>query len=372
MKRGKRISIIIFLMIVSLIIMSACTRQSGGFGGMKKDAAPLSVIVEVVQPRELKEYIKIVGTLEGITDITLSSEVNGKIVEIYKHLGDWVNKGDAIGRIDNADYQNMVDQAKASLLAAEASHEAAQLNLTTTKALYEKDKTSKVDYLNAQISYKSALASLEAAKAGLESAKRTLNNSRFVAPVSGYITSITLEVGEMVAAGSPVCTIVNSKKLIIKTGISESDIKDVKIGQDVSIRYDNYKQEYKAKIIGIGIKPLAGTANYPIEIEMENPSGSLLPGMVVEGYILAQVYEDVIYTSLNNIVEKYDDRLVYVIDDENVAHRVMVKLGNEVDRNVIIKEGVKPGDKLVREGYENLQEGTKVIIKSVYQPETSS
>ena len=371
MKRGKRTTIIIILMMISLVMMSACTRPSGGFGGIKREAALSPVIVEIVQPQDLKEYIKIVGTLEGITDITLSSEVNGKVVEIYKHLGDWVNKGEAIARIDNADYQNMVDQAQASLLAAEASHEAAQLNLTTTKALYEKDKTSKVDYLNAQISYKSALASFEAAKAGLESAKRTLNNSRFVAPVSGYITSIALEVGEMIAAGSPVCTLVNSKKLVIKTGIGESDIMDVSIGQDVSIRYDNYKKEFKGIITGIGIKPLAGTANYPIEIELENPSGTLLPGMVVEGYILAQVYTNVIYTSLNNIIEKYDDRLVYIIDDENVAHRVMVKLGNEVDRDVIIEEGLKPGDMLVREGYESLQEGTKVEIKSVYQPDAS-
>jgi len=91
----------------------------------------------------------------------------------------------------------------------------------------------------------------------------------------------------------------------------------------------------------------------------------------VEGYILAHIYEDVIYTSLNNISEKYDDKLVYIIDDNNTAHKINVELGEEIDRNVIIKKGMQAGDKLVREGYENLQEGTKVIIKSVYQPETS-
>ncbi len=115
-----------------------------------------------------------------------------------------------------------------------------------------------------------------------------------------------------------------------------------------------------------------GTASFPIEIVLDNKDGLLLPGMVVEGYILAHVYEDVIYTSLNNISEKYDDKLVYIIDENDTAHKVNVQLGREIDRNVIIEEGLRPGDKLVREGYENLQEGTKVIIKSVYQPETSS
>ena len=227
-------------------------------------------------------------------------------------------------------------------------------------------------YLEAQIGIKGVLENLEAAKAGLESAKRSLKNSLFTAPVSGYITSISLEVGEMIGAGSPVCSIVNSTKLLIKTGIGESDILSVSKGQHVSVQYHDYPQEFHGKITGVGIKPLMGIASYPIEIVLDNKDGLLLPGMVVDGYILAQVYEDVIYTSLNNISEKYDDKLLYIIDENDTAHKVNVQLGKEIDRNVIIKEGLHPGDKLVREGFENLQEGTKVIIKSICQPETSS
>jgi RND family efflux transporter MFP subunit len=352
--------------------LSACSKPGGGFSGMNREASPTSVIVEVVKPRDLEEFIKIVGTLEGITDITLSSEVNGKIVEKLKNLGDWVNKGEAIGRIDNAELKNKVDQADASLLAAKASFESAELNLTTSKKLYDDGKVSKMSYLEAQIGHKSAQASLEAAKAGLESAKRYLENSLFTAPVSGFITNINLEVGEMIGAGSPVCSIVNTKKLILKTGIGESNILNVSKGQHVNIHYDDYAQEFDGIITGVGIKPIAGTANYPVEIELDNKDQMLLPGMVVEGYILAHVYEDVIYTSLNNISEKYDDKLVYIIDENNTAHKVNIELGEEVDRDVIIRKGLNPGDRLVREGYENLQEGTKVIIKSVYQSGTSS
>ena len=363
---------VIMLLGAAAILFSGCSKPGGGFDRMKKEAAPTSVIVEVIKPRDLEEFIKIVGTLEGITDITLSSEVNGKIVEKFKNLGDWVNTGEPIGRIDNADLKNMVDQAEASLLAAQASFDSAQLNLTTSEKLYEGDKISKMAYLEAQIGIKGAQANLEAAKAGLESAQRYLSNSRFTSPVSGYITSISLEVGEMIGAGSPVCSIVNSTKLLIKTGIGESDIRTVNKGQHVSIHYYDYPQKFDGIITGVGIKPLAGTASYPIEIVLDNKDGLLLPGMVVEGYILAHVYEDVIYTSLNNISEKYDDKLVYIIDENETAHKVNVQLGKEINRNVIIEEGLKQGDKLVREGYENLQEGTKVKIKSIYQPETSS
>lgn len=369
---NKKFTKVIIVLGAVALLFSGCSKPGGGFSGMKKEAVPASVIVEVVQPRDLEEFIKIVGTLEGIIDITLSSEVSGKIVEKLKNLGDWVNEGEAIGRIDNADLKNKVDQAEASLLAAKASFESAQLNLTTSEKLYEDGKISKMSYLEAQIGIKGAQAGLEAARAGLESAKRYLNNSLFTAPVSGFITSISLEIGEMIGVGSPVCSIVNSTKLLIKTGIGESDIMSVSKGQHVSIHYDDYPHEFDGKITGVGIKPLAGTASYPIEIVLDNQDGLLLPGMVVDGYILAHVYQDVIYTSLNNISEKYDDKIVYIIDENDTAHKVNIELGEEIDRNVIIKKGLNHGDKLVREGYENLQEGTKVIIKSVYQSETSS
>ncbi|MDP8315527.1 MAG: efflux RND transporter periplasmic adaptor subunit [Candidatus Celaenobacter antarcticus] len=369
---NKKFTKVIILSGALVLLLSACSKPGGGFDRMKKEAAPTSVIVEIIKPRDLEEFIKIVGTLEGITDITLSSEVNGKIVEKLKNLGDWVNKGEAIGRIDNADLKNMVDQADASLLAAKASFENAQLNLTTSEKLYEDNKISKMAYLEAQIGFKSSQAGLEAAKAGLENAQRHLKNSMFTAPVSGFITNIYLEVGETIGAGSPVCSIVNTKKLILKTGIGESNILNVSKGLHVSIHYDNYAKEFDGVITGVGIKPITGTANYPIEIEINNEDQMLLPGMVVVGYILVHMYEDVIYTSLNNISEKYDDRLVYIIDENNTVHKVNIELGEKIDRNVIIKRGLQPGDKLVREGYENLQEGTKVIIKSVYQPETSS
>ncbi|MCK4829578.1 biotin/lipoyl-binding protein, partial [bacterium] len=163
---NKKFTKVIIILGAIVLLFSACSKPGGGFGGMKKEAAPTSVIVEIVQPRDLEEFIKVVGTLEGITDITLSSEVNGKIVEKYKNLGDWVNAGEAIGRIDNADLKNMVDQAEASLLASQASYESAQLNLTTSEKLYEGDKISKMAYLEAQIGIKGAQANLEAAKAG--------------------------------------------------------------------------------------------------------------------------------------------------------------------------------------------------------------
>jgi len=82
---NKKFTKVIILSGALVLLLSACSKPGGGFDRMKKEAAPTSVIVEIIKPRDLEEFIKIVGTLEGITDITLSSEVNGKIVEKLKN-----------------------------------------------------------------------------------------------------------------------------------------------------------------------------------------------------------------------------------------------------------------------------------------------
>jgi multidrug efflux pump subunit AcrA (membrane-fusion protein) len=86
--------------------------------------------------------------------------------------------------------------------------------------------------------------------------------------------------------------------------------------------------------------------------------------MVVEGRILSNVYEDVIYTSVNNIKEEYDRLYVFVVDEENRAKKVRVDLGIQVERDVIIADGVDPGQRIVIEGIDNLQDGSLVEVRN--------
>ncbi|MBS3740734.1 MAG: efflux RND transporter periplasmic adaptor subunit [Candidatus Cloacimonetes bacterium] len=363
-KKFRRSSLLFFFIIISTIFFG-CGRRSGDFRGQgQQEIVP--VIVEKVKKQDINEFVKIVGTLEGITDITLSSETNGKIVKLNKRLGDWVEKGESIGTIDNEEYKNSLEQAKASLLAAEAAFETAEMNLKSSEELYTEKSISKNDYLQAKANFKNAKAQREGAKANVRVAEKALENSHFTSPVSGYITEMHIEVGEMITAGQPVCALVDSRRLIIKTGVGESDIAQIKEGDCVQLVVQNLNRECRGTITGIGIKPSAQTANYPIEIELENPNGDLYPGMVVKGYILNKTYEDVIYTSLNNIKERYDESLVYLVDEDNKATEVLVELGKKINQGVIIKSGVKSGDLLVVEGLESLNEGTSVEIKDEF------
>jgi len=353
--------------ICALLCLGGCGKRAAApaANGTKQVQAAVPVIVEKILPRDLKAHIQITGRLEGATDIIMTSETSGRILALNKQLGQWVNKGDEIGRVDNADIKIMVEQAKASVLAAQAAYDSAELNMQSADDLYAGNSISKMEYQEYVAALKNAKASLAGAKANLEKYQRDYANSRFVAPLSGYIANLPVRVGEAISHGSTICGIVNSKRLIIRTGVGESEIAGLRKGQDVNLyRSNGETKNYAGTVIGIGIKPLPNSASYPVEIELDNRDGSLYPGMVVQGTILSRVYKDVLYTSFNNIIEEYDSTYVYTAA-KGKAQKQKVALGRRVGDKVIMTTGVSAGQWLVVEGAENLSPGMPVDAKNM-------
>ncbi|MDP8202107.1 MAG: efflux RND transporter periplasmic adaptor subunit [Candidatus Tenebribacter burtonii] len=359
----KKLSILILIVLMFSLSLVSCGKMRNPKVDISSKPKEKEVIVMIQEMKlqDLDKYVNIIGKLEGITDVDLSSETNGKVVEIYKNLGDWVNKGEAIGRVDNTDAENMLLQVQAALMAAETNLETANLNMTASNKLYEKNTISEKEFLQAKSSFKNAQAGYNGSLASVESARKNLDNSQFTAPVSGYIAELKLEIGEMVNSGMKIAGIVNSKKLKIKSGIGESDITYVQKNDPVKIIYN--KKEYAGKISGIGIRPTTGGNNYPVEIVMNNPNNKLYPGMVIEGRIFSQTYQDILYTSIENLREKYDKNFVYVINSENRAEIRTVTLGEKVENNIIITSGLITGDKLVIDGIDSLTENALVEVR---------
>lgn len=345
------------------LILTSCGRPGGKgkFNKQTKEEAIL-VMVQEMQPMDLDKFIKITGKLEGVVDVNLMSETNGKVVEINKNLGDWVDKGDAIGRIDNADAENQLKQTEAALMAAEASLESASISFQSSKELYEKKLISESEFLIAKSTLKNAQAGYDGSLASLEMARKNFENSEFTSPVSGFIAELNLEVGEMVSTGMQIAGIVNSKKLKLKTGISETDIPYVNKHDLATIEYNG--QLFDGKVTGVGIRPKTGGNNYPVEMEFNNSATTLFPGMVVEGKIFSKTFKDILYTSIDNLREKYDQQFVYVINAENRAEHRIVELGDKVSNNVIITSGLEIGDKLVIDGIDSLTENALVEVRS--------
>jgi len=356
---------LLIIALTMILLFAGCGKDKPAVAIEKSKAVekPVPVMVQKLELADLEEFVSFTAKLEGITDIYLTSESSGKVIELNKKLGDWVKKGETIGKIENDSYLNNLDQANASLLAAEASLELAEMQYESTRKLFEAEQVSRGAYISAESNLKQAQAGYASAQAFLKQNELAVKNAQFTAPVSGYISDLKLEIGSYIGMGQQVCRIVDNSRLIIKTGLGESDISGIKKGQKAFIIKDGYEKVLDAIVSGIGIAPVNGSSNYPIEMELDNPDHTLLPGMVISGRILRKTYEQALYTSINNLTQVYDEYLVYIINSENRAEHRRVKIGRQIERNVIIVSGIVSGELLVVEGANSLSNNALVEIK---------
>jgi RND family efflux transporter MFP subunit len=291
------------------------------------------------------------------------SETSGRVLKLYKKLGDSVYKGERIGMVDNSVYQIRLEQAEAAKMSAEAALETAQLNLNSSEVLFKKKTISQVEYNGAIAAFKGAKAGLDGANANLESARNALENSYLAAPEGGIISSLTVSVGQYLNPGTPIAYITDDNTLLLKTGVGESQIGKLRQGQSADVIVQGKDKAVKGFVRGFGIRPLASTANYPLEIELRSSAG-LMPGMVVTAKILSGTYKNMLYTSINNVIKEFDRNYIFVVSDKNIAIRKEVKIGRVIGENVIILSGVEAGETIVISGMENLEDNTPVEIRS--------
>lgn len=354
----------ILIITIMMILMVSCSKDNSEQQPDKKGnklAQITTVKLETIKPGDLQLYAGITGKLEGITDIVYYSEVAGKVSKIEKKLGDQVKKGEAIAILDAKNYKISYDQAKADMKSSEATLDAAKIKLETTEKLFKNGQVSKYELTNDQSNVKKAEAGYAGAKANVEKAKLNYDNSKFLSPVNGSITQLNIKEGQFIGMGQPVASIVNCEKLLIKTGVSEQDVMQVKKGNIVNIRHNGDGKIIKGKVIGLGKKP-DGSGTYPVEIEFDNNEHGLLPGMIVEGEIETVMLTDKIYTDFDNIIEEFAKYYVFVVNDEGIATKRQIEIEKKYGNKTIIKSGLEIGDKIVVSGIETLTNGQKVKI----------
>ncbi|MDD3052117.1 MAG: efflux RND transporter periplasmic adaptor subunit [Candidatus Cloacimonetes bacterium] len=321
----------------------------------------ISVLTEVIKKTDLTGYTNVTGVLEGINDVMIISEVNGKLNKLYRKLGDQVSAGDTIGVIDNEVIKLQLDQLNASIASAQVAYDNSVLFTKTSAELLEKESISQTEYDQALIQMNGAKAQLDGLAATKRQLEKQLESSLITAPVGGFISDLPVTSGNYVNMGTPLCRIVDSGKFIIRTGVGESEIGAVKRGMVVKVASKNSSKIYNGLITGKGIAKVQTTGCYPLEIELSN-DGDLYVGMIVTVSLKSSEYKNVFAISMNSIAKEFDKEYVMKIKDDTI-YRTEIQTGKSVSGLTIVEKGLNEGDMIVWEGIESVQEGMKVSRK---------
>lgn len=359
----------LFTILLLLLVISCSPKKEDGekespkpdVKQEKKENLPI-VVAREVKKSDLKEYIVISGKLQGVESVQMVSQTQGKLIKLYKSLGDWVNKDASIGEVENKVIKIRLQQQQAFLQAADASFAVAKQNMSATQQLYDAGEVSKAEYDRQVAEFTNALANQQSARLALQQSEDDYSYSLLKAPIGGYITDIPIDVGEFISAGKYICKIVNSKKLKIRTGVSQSEIGKIRKGQSVVITHKD--KEYEAELTGFGKALAAYSFSYPVEIKLEN-DGTLFAGMIVNVKILANTYEDVIKISNNYILNEYGQKSVFVVQDNSTISKRAVEISRQIEGVSIVESGLNEGDVVIESDVEQLSDKMAVEVKVV-------
>lgn len=220
------------------------------------------------------------GTVE-VTEVVVSSKVNGHIVRLNVDEGSNVKAGDVLAEVEKQDYQASLDGAKAKYLLAKQEYER---NLRMYK-----DKSISPDQMD------TARHNMEVAESNLKLAKNQLSYTTIVSPIKGSILSKAVEMGELVVYGSPIVTMANLDQVKLMLYVGETVVGKLHLGGQVkvtvdslpgkvfigSISYISDKEEFTPK--PIQTQEERTTYVYRIKVIIPNPNHDLKPGMPADG-----------------------------------------------------------------------------------------
>lgn len=249
----------------------------------------------------LENIISSSGTIEAISTIEVGTQVSGIIDKILVDFNDDVKTGQLLAVLDTTSLAASVRDSRASLVRAEALYEEAVAKFDRDKPLYEKKFISDLEFISSKTNVQTSFASLQSAKSALE---RTLTNLGYAvirSPINGKVINRNVEIGQTVAASFSTPTLftiaADLSKMRILAGVDESDIGQIKEGQQVRFTVQAYPdKKFTGAVEQIRLSPTTeqNVVNYTVVVNAGNDEGLLLPGMTATVDFFIEKKEDVL------------------------------------------------------------------------------
>jgi RND family efflux transporter MFP subunit len=368
--------------------------------GDKPAAPPRQVRVVAAAQESVPRTVVATGTLAAEDQVVLGAKVAGRLAELAVDLGTRVRKGAVVARIDPGDYRLRVEQAEAALQQARARLglrpdgkddrvdpeqtalvRQARAVLDEAKLTRERSERLAQQELIARSQLDAAVAALKVAegryqdaieevrnrqavlaqrRSELELARQQLADTGLVSPIDGAVSQRQASVGEYLAPGAPVATLVRLHPLRLRLAIPEREAANVRIGQPVKLTVEGDATEHGGRVARLSPAIQEQNRTLTIEAEIPNEKGLLRPGSFARASIVTQAAQAVVTVPASALISFAGiDKIISVKDGKSVERRVQT--GRREHGRVEIVSGLTAGEPVVAEPG-NLTGGQAVAV----------
>jgi len=331
--------------VVVLLALSSCGKEKKE---EKRETPPQKVSVYQVGSAAQQQQMRYSGTIEPDNTAQIGFAVGGVVNNVSVQEGQHVRQGQLLASIDATEYTNSLAIANAGLEQAEDLYK-------RLHELYEKGSLPAKDFIDIKAKVAQARASKNI------SAKR-IADSRLYAPMSGIITRRSIERGSMAAPGVPAFTIIKTDQVYAMFSVPESEVGSLKSGMSGRVFIPTLRDTVSGKISIINPQADAVSRTYSVKLRLANPEQKLLPGMLTETIISTGKTVDVLVVPAKAVIRDADNiSFVYTVNEAKKVVKKRVTTGSLTGNSeVVIKDGIKPGDTVIISGQLSVKDGSSV------------
>lgn len=402
---------IIFIILPAvLMLFSGCGSRTAAADKEVKNvrtvkASMSSISIDVEYP----------GKVKPLEEVVVSPKIPGRVSELKADVGSEVEKGQTLFTLETKDADALYKQSQANLDAANANlkrtggsalsqqvlqaesalkqaqvqYDDAKRLYDKTKALYEGDAASRQQLDDAESRYKSAgiqlgaagdnlkllrekagpqsvdvaSAQVEQAQASVEQAAIQLENTVINSPISGVVSIRNVEAGELVSSSIPAFTVINTKILLLEISIPDKMLGKVSKGQTVPVRISALGNKNLDGIIDtVSPSTDARTQFYTVKVKLDNPDGTVKPGMFARVLLPAEKKENVLTVPNEAVVIENGVQYVYTVVDGRIKKK-SVNIGLSNDKITEIIKNLNENETVITEGQAFLNDGDAVSVQ---------
>jgi membrane fusion protein, multidrug efflux system len=313
--------------------------------------------------RDLRQLLPLSGSLRALNQASVKAKGAGEVREVLVREGEPVKAGQVLVKMDTSDYQARLDQAKGALQAARGQLQIATKARDNNKALLDKGFISKNAFDNAASQFDIARANVESARGALDVAQKALTDTMIRAPISGLISSRTVQPGEKVPVDFHLLDVVDLRQMEMEAAVPASEIMHVALGQEVQVRVEGMTQPLKGKVARINPATQAGSRSILVYIQIDNPEGILRVGMFGEAQLTIAKKTGVLTVPQSAVRNEAGDAYVYAIENGKLAQKPVTlgMSGDDGEGNAVeILAGLDNGARVVKTNLGSLQIGSRV------------
>jgi multidrug efflux system membrane fusion protein len=369
----RRWVIIIVTLVIIIVGIIFITQYMMKLGAGKKSGnqPPQPVTALMTNKADFDVYLKGLGTVIPTNTVTIKSQVSGQLISVHFKEGQHVNKGNLIAEIDPRPFQVQLMQAEGQLARDEAFLKNAETDLALYKKLLAQDSIAAQQVTTQESLVKQYRGIIETDKGQIANAKLQLTYARVIAPITGRVGLRQVDPGNMVQVNDTngIVVITQLQPITVVFSLPQDNLTILmkRWNARTTLPVQAYDQEGKVllangKLLAVDNQIDTTTGTVKLKAIFDNKDNKLFPNQFVNVRLKIDTLRNATVMSTDAVQRGSIGTFAYAVKDDKSVTVKILKLGPAEGNNVVVMEGLVPGESVVTVGGDKLREGTKVEI----------